>query len=285
MGGRSKMNLKEIVWKAGHKKLIVINQWRLQEILVGAISKGGITVTEEEYRVLKLFVMKYLPGFYLRINPHGILLPPGLVRVKLVEKPSTTPKYEGTDLEKRFEGILNDLGFKEGEDYKRQFRVLGNRSLDFAFPRLKVAFEPGAAFYHTPQGRGKPWNPFGLSPEKVYNPPLKKDIEKNEMLKEEGWVIGWLNEKFVENIPRVKVWIRRLIEYAQGRGSLPSSDEYFEEYDVIHPRSKLPHKNGKKESRYTCPFCESTNTKIYGTSCVCYNCFEMFSAEKAKRIE
>jgi len=58
-----------------------------------------------------------------------------------------------------------------------------------------------------------------------------------------------------------------------------------EEYDVIHPRSKLPHKNGKKESRYTCPFCESTNTKIYGTSCVYYNCFEMFSPEKAKRIE
>jgi len=278
------MDLEELVWKAGHKKLIVINQRRLYEILVGAISKGGIIVTEEVYQVLKLFVRENLQDYDLRRISSGRLLPQGLFRVKLVKMPHTIPRYEDTDLEKTFEWILIDLGFREGRDYKKQYRVLGKR-LDFAFPHLKVAFEPGATFYHTPSGHGEPREPFGLSPGEVYHPPLKRDIEKNEMLKEEGWVIGWLNEKFVENIPKVKVRIRRLIEYAQGRGSLPSSNEYFEEYDVIHPRSKLPHKNGKKESRYTCPFCESTNTKIYGTSCVCYNCSKMFSPEKVKRIE
>jgi len=168
---------------------MITDPWRLQELCVAAISKGGTEVTEEEYQALELFVKKNLQGFRLLRISSGRLPPPGFVRVKLVEMSHTTPKYEDTDLEKTFEWVLIDLGFREGRDYKKQHHVLGWR-LDFAFPHLKVAFEPGAAFYHTPQGRGKPWNPFGLSPEEVYNPPLEKDIEKNEMLKEEGWVIG-----------------------------------------------------------------------------------------------
>ena len=275
------MDLEELVWKAGHKKLIVINQRRLYEILVGAISKGGIIVTEEVYQVLKLFVRENLQDYDLRRISSGRLLPQGLFRVKLVEMPHTIPRYEDTDLEKTFEWmILNDLGFMEGRDYKKQYRVLG-KILDFAFPHLKVAFEPGATYFH---GRGRPLKPFGLSPEEVYSPPAERDIEKNEILKEKGWVIGWLNEKFVKHIPEVKDRIRRLIE-SRGEGACPHLMNTSEEYDVIHPRSKPPHKNGKKESRYTCPFCESTNTKIYGTSCVCYNCSKMFSPEKVKRIE
>ena len=254
----------------------MIDPWRLQYLYIEALI-GVATVTEEEYWVLRENPPE---GFVLIRISHGRLPPSGCVRVKFVRRPSTIPRYENTELEERFEWILNDLGYREGRDYKKQCFVSGKR-LDFAFPHLKLAFEPGATYFH---GRGRPLKPFGLSPEEVYSPPAERDIEKNEILKEKGWVIGWLNEKFVEHIPEVKDWIRRLIESRERGLPLPSSNEYFEEYDVIRP-IKLPHKNGKKESRYTCPFCESTNTKIYGTSCVCYNCFEMFSPEKVKRIE
>jgi len=187
---------------------LITNPWSREELYIRAYLEG-IIVTEEVYQELRRNLLPP-PGLVWRKIPYGILLPQGLFRVKLVKMPHTIPKYEDTDLEKTFERILIDLGFMEGRDYKKQYRVLG-KSLDFAFPHLKVAFEPGATFYHTPSGHGEPREPFGLSPGEVYHPPLERDIEKNEMLKEEGWVIGWLNEKFVKHIPEVKGWIRRLI--------------------------------------------------------------------------
>jgi len=232
--------------------IIITDPQRLQELITNPRSRKelynrayleGIIVTEEVYQELRRSLLPP-PGLVWRKIPFGILLPPGLVKVKLVKMPSTIPKYKDTDLEKKFEWILINLGFMEGRDYKKQYRV-SVWILDFAFPDLKVAFEPGATFYHTPSGHGKPSKPFGLSPGEVYDPPLEKDIEKNEMLRKEGWVIGWLNEEFVKHIPEVKGWIRRLIECAQGRGSLPS-DEYFEEYDVIHQENyhiKIERKN------------------------------------------
>ena len=281
MGGGSEMDLNEIGWKAGQEGIKKIDPWiqylRLRDLYIRALV-GVATVTEGEYRILR----ENPPEGYVLIRiPHGRLPPPGCFNVKFVRRSSTIPRYKNTELEEIFEWrILIDLGLRKGRDYESQFLVSGRR-LDFAILDLKLAFEPGAAYFH---GGGRPLNPFGFSPEEVYSPPAERDIEKNEILKEKGWVIGWLNEKFVEHIPEVKDWIRRLIE-SRGEGACPHLMNTSEEYDVIHPRSKLPHKNGNKESRYICPFCESTNTKIYGTSCVCYNCFEMFSPEKVKRIE
>jgi len=181
----------------------MIDPRRLQYLYIEALI-GVATVTEEEYRVLRENPPE---GFVLIRISHGRLPPSGCVRVKFVRRPSTIPRYENTELEERFEWILNDLGYREGRDYKKQCFVSGKR-LDFAFLHLKLAFEPGATYFH---GRGRPLKPFGLSPEEVYSPPAERDIEKNEILKEKGWVIGWLNEKFVEYIPEVKDWIRRLI--------------------------------------------------------------------------
>ena len=203
---------------------LITNPWSREELYIRAYLEG-IIVTEEVYQELRRNLLPP-PGLVWRKIPHGILLPQGLFRVKLVKMPHTIPKYEDTDLEKTFERILIDLGFMEGRDYKKQCFVSGKR-LDFAFLHLKLAFEPGATYFH---GRGRPLKPFGLSPEEVYSPPAERDIEKNEILKEKGWVIGWLNEKFVEYIPEVKDWIRRLIESRERGLPLPSSNEYFEEY-------------------------------------------------------
>lgn len=134
---------------------------------------------------------------------------PGKFRVML--KKSTPPKYHDTDLERKFEEILNELGFKEGPDYQKQYQVFGYW-IDFAFPHIKIAFEPGATYFHTLEWvEGEALEPFGFSPEEVYYPAKKSDIRKDRVLKSNGWLVGWLNENFIKNIPEVKRCVRAII--------------------------------------------------------------------------
>ena len=166
----------------------------------------GLTVTEDEF--LRI-VEKCKPpdGMIWARTPFGA--PPGFVKIYL--KKFTPPKYKDTDLERVFEEILNELGFKEGIDYQKQYPIL-SKVVDFAFPEIKVAFEPGATYWHTPKWvEGEPLKSFGLSPEEVYYPPKKEDIEKDRLFKKNGWIIGWLNENFVKERNVVKDWIIEII--------------------------------------------------------------------------
>lgn len=78
-----------------------------------------------------------------------------------------------------------------------------------------MVFELGATYWHTPKNvegeKVKPEQPFGLSPEEVYFPPIRKGINKNKVLTSKGWTIGWLNEDFINKKETAK-WVRLLIE-------------------------------------------------------------------------
>ena len=131
--------------------------------------------------------------------------------LKVYLKKLTPPKYSNTDLERKFEEILNELGFKEGVDYQKQYQLFGYW-IDFAFPHLKIAFEPGATYYHTPEWvEGEALESFGFSPEEVYYPVKPDDVRKDRLLKRNGWIVGWLNENFVKNLSEVKKWVSEII--------------------------------------------------------------------------
>jgi len=128
-----------------------------------------------------------------------------------VKKP-TEPKFSNTFLEEEFENILHELGYVKEKDYFKNHWISGY-NLDFAFPSIKVAFEPGATYWHTPKNaEGEKVNPYGLSPEEVYFPPIPKDINKNKVLTSKGWVIGWLNEDFISQKEKVAKWVYSLVE-------------------------------------------------------------------------
>ena len=177
-----------------------------ESIIKHTILYRGLIVTEEEF--LRI-VEKCNPpdGMVWARTPFGA--PPGFVKVYL--KKFTPPKYSDTDLERMFEEILNELGFREGIDYQKQYPIF-SKVVDFAFPEIKVAFEPGATYWHTPEWvEGEPLKSFGLSPEEVYYPHKKEDIEKDRLLKRNGWLVGWLNENFVKEKNAVKNWIIEII--------------------------------------------------------------------------
>ncbi len=163
-------------------------------------------VTEDEF----YWIIENCPppeGFVWARSPFGA--PPGMLKVYL--KKDTPPRYKDTDLERKFEEILNGLGYEENVHYKKQYQLFGYH-IDFAFPQLKIAFEPGAAYHHTPKYvKGEALKPFGFSPEEVYYPAKPEDIRKDRVLKRNGWVVGWLNENFVKNLSEVKKWVVEII--------------------------------------------------------------------------
>ena len=106
------------------------------------------------------------------------------------------PKYEqktcDTDLEMIVEKILIDLGYKEMRDYKKQFPACGY-VLDFAFPTIKLAIEPGAGFWHG-------------------NIPHAVNHKKDALLRREGWEILWYDEDDLKDEESVEDEIRMAIQ-------------------------------------------------------------------------
>ena len=99
------------------------------------------------------------------------------------------PAKMDTDLEKKTEQYLNELGFKEYEDYEKQYNV-SSYWIDFAFINEKVAVEPGADYWHTKE----------------------KDEGKEKALNERGWEVLWFNEKDInQNKEGVKKRIQKTI--------------------------------------------------------------------------
>ena len=82
-----------------------------------------------------------------------------------------SPAKKDTDLEKKTEQYLSELGFKEHEDYEKQYNV-SRYWIDFAFVNEKVAVEPGANYWHTKE----------------------KDEGKEKALNERGWKVLRFNE-------------------------------------------------------------------------------------------
>jgi len=135
-----------------------------------------------------------------------------LGQVKVYIKKDTPSKYRDTDLEREFEKILKELGLREGADYVKQYPICG-RYVDFALPALKVGFEPGATYWHTPQWvRGEPLNPIGPHPTDVYYPPIEKDIMKHQILTENGWAVYWLNETFRKYKDDIKQIVKQILD-------------------------------------------------------------------------
>jgi very-short-patch-repair endonuclease len=89
-----------------------------------------------------------------------------------------------TDLEMIVEEILIDLGYKELRDYQKQYHTLG-KILDFAFPTIKLAIEPGARYFHG-------------------NRLHSIDPEKDTLLRGEGWEILWYDEEDLKDEESVK---------------------------------------------------------------------------------
>ena len=140
--------------------------------------------------------------------------PPG--RLKVYIKKDTPPKYKDTDLEREFESILKELGLREGIDYVKQYPIYG-KYIDFALPSLKIGFEPGATYWHTPQWvRGEPLSPIGNHPAEVYYPPTEKDLQKHRILTKNGWKIYWLNETFVKHREKVKQIVSQILSKTAG---------------------------------------------------------------------
>ncbi len=165
-----------------------------------------LIVTKEEFIE---FIETHEPpeGYVWAITPFGA--PPGKYKIYL--KKFSPPKYSDTDLERCFERILNELGFREGIDYQKQYLILG-KVVDFAFLDKKIVFEPGATYWHTPKGvKGIALKPFGFSPDEVYFPPKKEDIEKNDTLSRNGWTVVWINEKFVNHVDELKNLIKIIL--------------------------------------------------------------------------
>ena len=99
------------------------------------------------------------------------------------------PAKKDTDLEKKTEQYLNELGFKVHEDYEKQYNV-SRYWIDFAFVNEKVAIEPGANYWHTKE----------------------KDEGKEKALNERGWKVLWFNEDDINlEEDRVKRIIRETI--------------------------------------------------------------------------
>lgn len=109
---------------------------------------------------------------------------PELVQVRELVR----PRLKDTDLEKKTEEFLNELGFKEHDDYEKQHPV-SIYWIDFAFVNERVAVEPGADYWH----------------------PKGKDKAKEKALKERGWEILWFNE---DDINHDEEGVKRKIQEA-----------------------------------------------------------------------
>lgn len=162
--------------------------------------------SDEEYRQ---FVKNHpLPdGYTWGRSPFGASA--GGWRIHLKEKPEIRGK--NTDLERKLGGFLENWGYRER--FKHDFRYIGYQ-LDFADPVNKVALEPGAAYWHTPESvAGGTKIGVGESPSEVYSPPTTKDVKKHNSLVADGWQVLWINEDgFNGEEETIRQWLVEVYE-------------------------------------------------------------------------
>jgi len=123
---------------------------------------------------------------------------PGKWRVYL-KKESTLPS-EGSGLEDRVQELLEEWGYSDR--FERHYSYPRSGHLDFADPVNKVALEPGAVYYHTPEDfDGEAKENIGQRPEEVYSPVTARDVAKQDWLDRNGWDVLWITQSAVDEMP------------------------------------------------------------------------------------
>lgn len=134
---------------------------------------------------------------------------------KVFRKRLRPPKNRDTDLERKMESYLNELGFKERKDYEKQYNAFGEYCLDFAFIKERVAIEPSGNYWHgTKEEIERFKKTMGVS---LGSPRYRKDRRKTRALQEKGWVVLWFYE---DEISSRKEEIKELIRSTVVRRSI-----------------------------------------------------------------
>ncbi len=171
-----------------------------QEVLE-AVAGAKEVGSDEEYRE---FIKNNSPpdGYVWGRTPFGAS--PGNWQVHVKEEPEI--RGTGTDLEQQVESYLTEWDYRNR--FQHDYRHLGYQ-LDFADTDAKIALEPGAAYWHTPDGcAGETNSDLGDHPEEVYSPPTTKDCTKHQTLTDNGWQVLWIAEDGVENeATAIKKWL------------------------------------------------------------------------------
>lgn len=197
MSGRS---AKEIAFLKSGKTTSKYHYFKLQELQALGFDIGDV-IEMKEGEVPKKLIGKYVFCLY----------PPD----KVFRKRVRPPKNRDTDLERKMESYLNELGFKERKDYEKQYNTFGEYRLDFAFIKERVAIEPSGNYWHgTKEEIERFKKTMGVS---LGSPRYRQDRRKTRALQEKGWVVLWFYE---DEISSRKEEIKELIRSTVVRRSI-----------------------------------------------------------------
>lgn len=220
----------------------------------------------------------YKPGDIIEVNGvrYVFIEPPPYSRdygIFIHIKKLVPPAKRDTDLEKKTEQYLSELGFKEHEDYEKQHYV-SRYWIDFAFVNEKVAVEPGADYWHT----------------------LERDENKEKALNEMGWKVLWFNENDInQDRDRVKriIWETIIKERKSVKGVRSAAeviqDRKEEEMESTkYVRMQRSHKAAvarteKERNRSTTPLEAQTKIcarRLRGEPIICVFCGEVITSEQ-----
>jgi G:T-mismatch repair DNA endonuclease (very short patch repair protein) len=165
------------------------------------VLEGKTVESEQEYRD---FVSNHDPpdGYVWTRSPFG---PGGKWTVNLAKE--ANHRITNTDLERRIRSLLKNWGYWDA--FEQDYRLSDGKQIDFADTTRKVALEPGAAYWHTPDGfSGEIVSNVGEHPEEVYFPPTESDLRKQKRLTESGWKVLWISEDGVKDHPlEIRTWL------------------------------------------------------------------------------
>lgn len=130
-------------------------------------------------------------------------------KATIVEEPEIA--YTDTQLEQDLRDHLQSWGY--WKHFKQDCRKLG-RQLDFADVDKKVALEPGAVYFHTPDScQGEAVDHVGESPQDVYFPTTSSDQQKQRTLEEAGWRVLWMTEEGVrDHSQSIRKWLSEIYD-------------------------------------------------------------------------
>lgn len=166
---------------------------------------NGITVdSEEEYRNF----VRNNPTPQGKVWSRHPYTGQGKWGVYLKEK--SDPQQKDTGLERVLRARLIVWGY--WNNFEQDHHLSDQKRLDFADTENKVALEPGAVYWHTPDKcNGESKSEVGDHPEKVYSPVTKRDMRKQEMLEEDGWDVLWMTTKGVKDEhEKIKTWLNEI---------------------------------------------------------------------------
>lgn len=129
---------------------------------------------------------------------------------KMVLKEKSNPQQTDTGLERILRSRL--IGWGYWKYFEQDYHLSDQKRVDFADTKNKVALEPGAVYWHTPDKvKGEAKSDIGDHPEKVYSPATERDIRKQRMLEEDGWDVLWITTKGVEDkADEIKRWLNKI---------------------------------------------------------------------------